>query len=302
MVRAETLGVCPAEGEPALVPGWAGALRICAVRSGLHTPGPMILSVGCTLGYQIATPQAAFTFNILANSDHQQRLISETLACAPDVVREIVENGKGGRALRCEAPVGAFELKYAARVEVKRPPLPATVKADHPARLPLSILTYTLPSRYCESDRFTEIAWEIFGGTEDRAEQVRAICRWIDQKLAYVPGSTDSRSSAWDVWISRKGVCRDYTHLAIAFCRALSIPARYVGGYAAGLQPMDFHACFEVYLDGEWRLFDPTDDIPPEHIAIISRGRDATSAALTTIFGRITAAPIKVTCEVVREG
>ncbi len=259
----------------------------------------MTLSVGCTLGYQIATPQAAFTFNILANTDPRQRLLSEVITCTPDVAREIVENGKGGRALRCEAPMGAFELRYAATVEVTRPPLPTVVKADNPGRLPLSILTYTLPSRYCESDRFAQIAWELFGKTEDRAEQVRAIGKWVDQKLEYVPGSTDSRSSAWDVWLSRKGVCRDYTHLAIAFCRALSIPARYVGGYAAGLQPMDFHACFEAYLGGEWHLFDPTDDIPPEHVAIISRGRDATSAALTTIFGRVTTAPVKVTCEVV---
>ena len=96
-------------------------------------------------------------------------------------------------------------------------------------------------------------------------------------------------------------MCRDYTHLAIAFCRALSISARYVGGYAAGLQPMEFHACFEAYLGGEWRLFDPTDDIAPEHIAIMSRGRDATSAALTTILGRVTASPIKVWCDVVRD-
>jgi transglutaminase-like putative cysteine protease len=261
----------------------------------------MVLSVGCTLAYQIATPQAAFTFNILANTDAHQRLLSETIVCSPDVPREIVEHAKSGRALRCEAPTGPFELRYAAAVEVNRPPPPAIVKPDNPGRLPLSILTYTLPSRYCESDRFTQIAWELFGKTEDRAEQVRAICQWLDQKFEYVPGSTDSRSSAWDVWLSRKGVCRDYTHLAIAFCRALSIPARYVGGYAAGLQPMDFHACFEVYLGGDWHLFDPTDAILPEHIAIISRGRDASSAALTTIFGRITAAPVQATCEVVRD-
>jgi transglutaminase-like putative cysteine protease len=175
------------------------------------------------------------------------------------------------------------------------------VKADLPSRLPLSILTYTLPSRYCESDRFAQIAWELFGKTTDRAEQVRGIVRWVAEHLEYAPGATDSRSSAWDVWLSRKGVCRDYTHLAVAFCRALSIPARYVGAYAAGLRPMDFHACFEAYLGGAWHLFDPTDDIPPEHMVIISRGRDATSAALTTIFGRITAAPIPVRCEVVRD-
>ena len=241
--------------------------------------------------------QAAFTFNILANSDAQQRILGESIASTPGVPREIVESGKGGRALRCEAPAGSFELRYAATVEVNRPPLPPVVKADNPGRLPLNILTHTLPSRYCESDRFSQIAWELFGKTEDRAEQVRAICRWIDAKLTYAAGASDSRTSAWDVWLSRRGVCRDYTHLAIAFCRALSIPARYVGGYAAGLQPMDFHACFEAWLGGEWRLFDPTDDIPPEQIAIISRGRDAASAALTTIFGRVNAVSLKVTCE-----
>ena len=261
----------------------------------------MILTVGCTLGYHIATPHAAFTFNVLANTDPNQRLVSESIVCSPDVPREIVEHSKSGRALRCEAPTGNFELRYAATIEVNRPSLPTIVKPDNPGRLPLSILTYTLPSRYCESDRFSQIAWELFGKNEDRAEQVRAICRWIDQKLTYVPGSTDSRSSAWDVWINRQGVCRDYTHLAIAFCRALSIPARYVGGYAAGLQPMDFHACFEAYLGGEWHLFDPTDDISPEHIAIISRGRDASSAALTTMFGRVTSTPIRVTCDAVRD-
>lgn len=256
----------------------------------------MNLSVGCTLGYQVATPTAAFTFNVLANTDAQQRLVEERIVCVPDVPREIVATSKGGRVLRCEVPTGAFEFRYAATVEVNRPALPAVVKADHPGRLPLNILTYTLPSRYCESDRFSQIAWELFGKSENRAEQVRAIVAWVGVNVAYTANATDTRTSAWEVWLGRKGVCRDYTHLAIAFCRALSIPARYVGGYAAGLEPMDFHACFEAWLGGEWRLFDPTDAIAPDNIVVISRGRDATSAALTTIFGRITAAPVKVTC------
>jgi transglutaminase-like putative cysteine protease len=256
----------------------------------------MNLSVGCTLGYQIVTPTAAFTFNVLANTDAHQRLVIERIVCTPEVSTEVVETSKGGRVLRCEVPAGSFEFRYVATVDVTRPALPAVVKADNPGRLPLSVLTYTLPSRYCESDRFSQIAWELFGKHLDRAEQVRAICAWIDANLAYTPNVTDSRTSAWDVWLGRKGVCRDYTHLAVAFCRALSIPARYVGGYAVGLEPMDFHACFEAWLGGEWRLFDPTDGIRPEHIAVISRGRDATSAALTTIFGKIIAAPVKVTC------
>ncbi len=260
----------------------------------------MTLSVGCTLGYQIlATPTAAFTFNVLANSDTQQRVLREEIVCTPPVATEIVQDSKGARLLRCEVPAGPFEFRYAADVEVARPALPAAVKADNPGRLPLPILSYTLPSRYCESDRFSQIAWELFGKYLDRGEQVRAISAWIEANLVYAPNVTDGRTSAWDVWIGRKGVCRDYTHLAVAFCRALSIPARYVGGYAAGLEPMDFHACFEAYLGGDWRLFDPTDHIPPGHIAVISRGRDATSAALTTIFGRTNAAPVKVTCAVV---
>lgn len=149
----------------------------------------MTLSVGCTLGYQVlAAPTAAFTFNVLANSDAQQRVVREEIVCTPPVPTEIVEGAKGGRVLRGEVPTGAFEFRYRADVEVSRPALPAVVKADNPGRLPLSILTYTLPSRYCESDRFSQIAWELFGKTVDRGEQVRAVCAWIDGNLAYAPG------------------------------------------------------------------------------------------------------------------
>lgn len=258
----------------------------------------MKIAVGCTLRYQVVAPSAAFTFNVLVNTDPQQQLVSEEIRCAPEGPTEIATNLKGERVLRLEAATGPFELRYAAVVEVERPEMPATVPAERPGRLPLNILTYTLPSRYCESDRFGPTAWELFGKTEDRAEQVRMICRWVDENVAYLPGSTDGRTSAWDVWQTRKGVCRDYTHLAIALCRALSIPARYVGGYAVGLEPMNFHACFEAYLGGGWRLFDPTDQIAPGLIVAANRGRDAASAGLTTIFGRVVAEPVQVQCTV----
>lgn len=256
----------------------------------------MKITVGCTLRYTVVAPSAAFTFNVLINTDGQQRLVAEAVTTTPEVPTEMAQTVKGERVLRLEAPVGPFELRYAATVDVDRPEMPLSVPADKPGRLPLSILTYTLPSRYCESDRFGPSAWELFGKVEDRAEQVRLICRWVDENVAYTPGSTDGRTSAWDVWQTRKGVCRDYTHLAIALCRALSIPARYVGGYAVGLQPMDFHACFEAYLGGGWRLFDPTDGIAPSLIVAATRGRDASSAGLTTIFGRVVAEPVQVTC------
>jgi transglutaminase-like putative cysteine protease len=221
-----------------------------------------LISVGCRLSYQVYAPSSAFTFNVV----------------------------------RAEAPSGPFDFRYSALIDVTRPPLPASVPADRPGRLPLSILTYTLPSRYCESDLFSARAWEMFGSINDRAEQVRAVCAWVKEHIAYKPGATDAKTSAWDVWQSREGVCRDYVHLAIAFCRALTIPTRYVGGYAIGLDPMDFHACFEVYLGGAWHLFDPTEDVPPEHTVVVSRGRDAAQAGLTIIYGRVQAGPVEVTC------
>jgi len=260
----------------------------------------MILSLGCTMRYQVMAPTAAFTFNVLINRDSEQEILDERITCVPEASAEFAQTSKGDRVLRVEARTGPFELQYAATVDIRRPDLPPKVAADLPARLPLSILTYTLPSRYCESDRFGPHAWELFGKNEDRAEQVKLICRWVDENVQYAPGTTDGRTSAWDIWQNRKGVCRDYTHLAIALCRALSIPARYVGGYAVGLEPMNFHACFEAYLGGAWRLFDPTDNIAPDRIAVTSRGRDATSAGLSTIFGRVQSFDVKVTCELSR--
>jgi len=259
----------------------------------------MIVSVGCRLGYQVLSAPAHFTFNIFAGHDPQQRSLEESLVCVPEGTHERVTTSKGNRVLRVEVPPGLFEVRYEARLDVARPALPAEVKLENPGRLPLSILTYTLPSRYCECDRFAPHAWELFGRIENRAEQVREICRWVDKYLEYAPGATDSRTSAWEVWQLRKGVCRDYTHLAIALCRALMIPARYVGCYAVGLDPMDFHACFEVYLGGQWYLCDPSDDIAPDRIVVIARGRDAANAPLTTIFGRVSPGPVVVTARVV---
>lgn len=255
----------------------------------------MILHVGCTLDYQVVSPTANFTFNVLANSDAQQRIVAEELAFTPaGIAPEKISSSKGNRVVRAEVPAGPFQLRYSATVETTRPVLPAEVKADNPGRLPLSVLTYTLPSRYCESDRFAQIAWELFGKIENRAEQVREICRWVEANLTYESGSTDGRTSAWDVWQGRKGVCRDYSHLAISLCRAMSVPARYVGGYAFGLDPMNFHACFEAYLGGQWHLFDPTDQIAAEDIVVIARGRDAANCSLTTMFGRVQTSPVKV--------
>lgn len=256
----------------------------------------MNLLVGCTLAYDVLTPTANFTFNILVNRDPHQHLEEEVIRLQPELPLERTATSKGNRVFRVEAGAGPFSVDYRATVTVNRPAVPAEVRPDNPGRLPLTTLTYILPSRYCESDRFTQLAWDLFGRIPNRADQVREICRWVEANLAYTPGATDFRTSAWDVWQLRKGVCRDYAHLAIALCRSLSIPARYTGGYALGLEPMDFHACFEAYLGGQWYLFDPTDGIAPDRIAVIARGRDAANCALTTIFGRVNAGPVTVRC------
>jgi len=118
----------------------------------------------------------------------------------------------------------------------------------------------------------------------------------VDATRVYTPTTTDFRTSRWDAWQLKKGVCRDYTHLAIALCRALDIPARYIGAYTVGLGPMDFHAGFEAHIGGQCYLFDPTDGIASDRIVVIACGRDAATAALATIFGKVNAHPVKVVC------
>lgn len=254
------------------------------------------IRLGSTLAYNVNAAGAAFTFNVFPTLNAEQRILSESIVCIPEIPLELITSARGDRLLRVEAPAGPFEMRYSGEVELSRAPMPEAIAADRPGRLPLSILTYTLPSRYCESDLLAPKAWELFGSIPDRAEQVRSICRWVKANVVYTAGSTDSRTSAGDVWKLRKGVCRDFVHLAIALCRGLTIPARYVGCYAAGLEPMDFHACFEAYLGGAWRLFDATEDIGPDGMVVVARGRDATQAGLTTIYGRVTPGPVRVEC------
>src|SRR5882762_1986312 len=148
----------------------------------------MMLSVGCTLAYDVLSPTANFTFNILANRDSFQHLVEEEIRLAPDFpIGERTATSKGNRVFRIEVPAGPFEVNYRAVMEVSRPVVPLEPRADNPGRMPLSILTYMLPSRYCESDRFAQMAWDLFGKFSNRADQVREICRWVDATLVYTP-------------------------------------------------------------------------------------------------------------------
>jgi transglutaminase-like putative cysteine protease len=156
--------------------------------------------------------------------------------------------------------------------------------------LPDDALQFTLASRYCQSDLLAGPAWDLFGAVPSGWRRVQAVCNWIHQNVTYGTGS-DSTTSALDVYNARTGVCRDFAHLGVALCRALSIPARYVFGYLpdAGITPpdipMDFHAWFEAFVDGRWRTFDARHNYPRTGRVPIARGRDAVDVAMMTTFG-----------------
>jgi transglutaminase-like putative cysteine protease len=198
----------------------------------------------------------------------------------------------GNRAWRFVAPVGTLRIHYDALAD-----LPATPDLSFPGlpqtpveQLPYDLSMYTLPSRYCESDLFANDAWALFGAIPAGWDRVEAICAWVAANITYGSGST-TQTSGQQAYHARRGVCRDFAHIAISFCRALNIPARYVSGYLPDTNanptstPMDFHAWFEAYLSGAWYTFDARYLTPQVGRVVIGRGRDAADVALTTSYG-----------------
>ncbi len=152
----------------------------------------------------------------------------------------------------------------------------------------MRVLTHLYPSRYCQSDRLERMAERTFGTLQGYAK-VSGICNWIHDNVDYIRGSSDALTSAFDTVSQRAGVCRDFAHLAVAFCRAQGIPARYVSAYAWRLEPPDFHAVFEAWLQGPdggaWYLFDATRKSAVDGLVRIGVGRDAGEVAFCSIFG-----------------
>ncbi len=160
-------------------------------------------------------------------------------------------------------------------------------------------IPFLFPSRYCQSDKLQRLAFKEFGHIENVYAKVLAITDWIFNNIEYVSGSTDSHTSAFDTITERVGVCRDFAHLGIALCRALSIPARYYTGYAFKLNPPDFHACFEAYIGGNWIIFDATRLAPLNGMIKIANGRDAADAAVATFFGNVRCNYVHVECDTI---
>jgi transglutaminase-like putative cysteine protease len=199
----------------------------------------------------------------------------------------------GNRCTRFVAPAGRLRLTGSTLVLDSGKPDPVKLSAREcpVGDLPEDVLTYLLNSRYCEVDRFSNTAFELFGDSQPGWQRVQAVCDWVHQKVRFDYSTARPTKTAMDVFTERVGVCRDFQHLAITFCRALNIPARYATGYLGDIGvppggPMDFSAWFEVFLDNRWWTFDARHNVPRIGRVLMATGRDASDVALTTSFGR----------------
>ncbi len=203
---------------------------------------------------------------------------------------------------RIVAPAGRLRLSSDAIVmDDGKPDLVAPWLEQRPvASLPEEALLFLLGSRYCETDLMSQIAWNEFGSTPTGWRRVQAICDFVNRHIQFGYGLSAPTKSAFQVYQDKKGVCRDFAHLAVTLCRCMNIPARYCTGYLGDIglpppyAPMDFAAWFEAYLDGGWYTFDPRNNTPRIGRVLIARGRDAADVALTTSFGPSTLESFKV--------
>ena len=260
----------------------------------------MEFKVGAELDYAVGQRSTAI-LNVHALRTPTQEILEEHFSVEPKVrCEEFLSTNGENRFVRLDTGNSSkLTVRYSARVRThvatyKR----SAINATPIAQLDRGVIPYLFPSRYCQSDQLGRLAWGIFGSIDHPYEQVTAIADWIHGNVEYLPGLTSSATSAFDTVTQRAGVCRDFAHLGIALCRALSIPARYFSGYAYQLQPPDFHACFEACIGGRWYIFDATHLAPLNGLVRISMGRDAADASIATIFGRMSCTSMTVTSEV----
>lgn len=214
-----------------------------------------------------------------------QRIIGDKLTVAsPEKLRPVDGNESVGQRTWA-AGIGQFHAHYEAIVDIDRIVVPLEgLPASEPRDLPALVVPYLLPSRYCESDKFESFAGQQFGGLTG-GNKIAAMRDWVASHLSYVPGISNGETSASDTFVQRQGVCRDYAHLLASFSRAAMIPARVVSAYAPRVDPPDFHAVVEVWLNDSWHLVDATRMANADEIVRIAVGRDATDIAFMTVFG-----------------
>ena len=248
--------------------------------------------IGCTFTY-VADVTTPVVFHVQPRSDPAITLAGERHTSEPKMPLGDYADLYGNPCTRAILPPGRSQFSYGAVATVPDTTEDADPDAPElpPEALPDDTLIYALPSRFCLPDLLGDQAWSEFGGLAPGYRRVQAICDYVNGHLTFAYGSTTALSTAADVFESGRGVCRDFTHLAISFCRALNIPARYVFGYLPDMDvppdpaPMDFAAWMEVWLGDRWWTFDPRNNRRRKGRILIGRGRDASDVAMATTFG-----------------
>lgn len=241
--------------------------------------------IDCELNYRLEA-RSTLVFKIEAARSADQHIASESLTTLPRVPLTRHVDALGTRTLRVSPPAGDFSIHYRARVEIDRRPGHAGLGETPVEELPLDVLPYLSGSRYVESELLFQDALRWIGTREPGFRRVERICEWVRQNVRYAVGTSLAHGTARDVLRTRTGVCRDYAHVAIALCRALNIPARFVVGHVRWNDPPpDFHALFEAWLGNRWVLFDPTAMAETADVIRIGSGRDAADLPFATMFG-----------------
>lgn len=249
------------------------------------------------LGYQIGYTFEQPTPMIATVNVHYSRASDlecpDTMTCTPSVPYVSYRDGFGNWCNRISAPAGHFTMSAQTVIRDGGAPDPVPVDGQQVPvpDLPQETLVYLLGSRYCETDRLSEAAWDLFAEEPQGWPVVQAISSYVHRHLVFDYNSARPTMSALDAFREQRGVCRDFAHLGVALCRAMNIPARYCTGYLGDIgvppspDPMDFSGWFEVYLSGGWYTVDPRNLHPRIGRVLIARGRDAADVAITTTFG-----------------
>jgi transglutaminase-like putative cysteine protease len=249
------------------------------------------------VGYDLLYSCPAPTPMIVTLSIHYTRASDivqpDHLILEPSIPIRGYRDGFGNWCSRIVAPAGQLRLRSSALVRDSGLPDPVVPYAQQHAvqDLPQETLVYLLGSRYCETDQLSQIAWNLFGNTPEGWPRVQAICDFVHNHIQFGYQYANAMKTAWMAYQERRGVCRDFAHLAITLCRCMNIPARYCTGYLGDIgippvdAPMDFSGWFEAYLNGQWYTFDARHNVPRIGRILIARGRDAADVAITTSYG-----------------
>lgn len=262
----------------------------------------MKIRVGYELVYDFPQPTPMIVILGAHPSRAPDLVIADTLTVRPPVPIQPYRDGFGNACSRLVAPAGRVTLTADGIVRDSGRREPAVVSAPQHAveNLPAETLVYLLGSRYCETDRLSDTAWNLFGKGPTGWARVQTICDYVNRHITFGYEHARPTKTAWDAWQERRGVCRDFAHLAVAFCRCMNIPARYCTGYLGDIgvppvdAPMDFAGWFEAYLGGQWYTFDPRNNTPRVGRILIARGRDAADVPITHTFGPNTLVTFKV--------